>query len=199
VECEVSGTNKTSERGLKVSHSPWLWWIASIIGAAFLAAMGVGMLLRAEAGAPRAPGTEVIRTGRLEIVDSDGNPRIVLAVVDDGRPSLRLFSKDRLSIAGLMVMKSGGTRLYLCGPDSRQRASLTVDTDGSAHLSLWDEKTSRSDGLPRAGLTVQADGRACLSLADGAGKLRAGLGMSSDSHPSLVIMDENTKPVWRAP
>jgi len=99
------------------------------------------------------PVDEVLRTRRLELVDSSGDLRAVLGVDQTEQPHLTLY-----------------------GSDGEPRLTLVLSGDTSPQLTLTDAR-----GEPRALLELDADGNPRLGLFDDQGRIRLKLALSPEA------------------
>lgn len=105
----------------------------------------------------------------LVLSDSDGEPRITLAVGADGSPAIGIGDKGDKVRAELSLIK-GASRLALYAQDEKPKALLTVTGDGIARLGLMDKSQS-----PR--IVVGASGEEWgVGVFNAKGKLVSGLG-----------------------
>src|SRR4029453_6685126 len=93
----------------------------------------------------------VVRTGEIEVEDSQGRVRARLGVANDDAPFVAFY-----------------------GPDERLRARFGVQLDGSAGLAIADD-----EGKGRAPFRLFSAGPARLALGDHNGKVRAKFGLST--------------------
>jgi len=146
---------------------------------------------------------KVVKTEMLEIVAKGGKTLGRFGLDQQGLPALVLFDKVGSVSASLIVRPDGNSSLSLLGKGGNM-ASLGIDSDGSPTLAFFDSK-----GTDRCVLRLEAGGDPMLAFQDAQGKTRVALGGISEKlagkvlpvRPidSLVLLDENQKPVWKAP
>ena len=122
---------------------------------------------------------ELLQAQRIEVVDREGNVRVLLTTLEDGRPSISLLD-DRGEI----------------------RAWLLLSSDGSPRFVLTDQPIfAMSDAAEefRAVLTLDAGGFPSLSFVDQAGVSRSLLRLNADGTPRLSLFDENGEVIFTAP
>ena len=116
----------------------------------------------------------VVRTERLEIVDANGIPRVVLDILDDGRPSVILLDEQGAFRSWMFLSQDGSPNLVLLGnprfalldQDSKVRAALHLDSNGQPVLTLRDVTSA-----VRSELSLRVDGSPILRLYDANGEV----------------------------
>lgn len=73
------------------------------------------------------------------------------------------------------------------------RLKIEVQADGTPALSLFDPA-----GNPRGMLALLRDDTMAMILAE-PGKIRASITLNVDSYPSLKLLDQDGKIIWRTP
>ncbi len=133
-------------------------------------------------------------TAAIYLNDETGKERAELRVAADGRASLGFYDAGG---AKRVVVGQGSTEdsqagLGIFGKDGDQLASLSSSANGEVNLTLYDHKS----GLARAGLGLSGDGVPALVLFDQNGKDRAELHLSASGKPGLALADENGKSIY---
>ena len=136
-------------------------------------------------------------TAAIYLNDETGKERTELKVGADGRASLGFYDSNG---AKRVVIGQGSTPdsqagLGIFSKDGDQLASLSSSANGEVNLTLYDGKS----GLARAGLGLSAEGIPALVLFDQSGKDRAELHLSASGKPGLALADENGKPIYGPP
>jgi hypothetical protein len=117
--------------------------------------------------------SDVLRARRIEVVDSTGRPRIVLALSpQDGSPGLVLLNEAGRIRVSLALLPGGASGLVLSDGAGRERISLSVLPSGASGLALLD-----AAGGTRAMFTL----------------------LPSDGSPGLVLFDAAGRVLFRAP
>jgi hypothetical protein len=130
-----------------------------------------------------------VHANRFILVDNNGKPRAMLAMLEDG-PSLSLLGENGKGGALLTVDKKGpGLSLF----DEKGRVELNV-TERGPELNLKDKNAFVK---PRALLIVTKEGP-WLAFWDESGKLRAALSVLEDG-PGLGLYGPDGKVLWQAP
>jgi len=107
----------------------------------------------------------------LDLYDSNGNPKIRLAVSSDGAPVYEMYDSNRKVRIGATVLPNGETSLVM--PDA--------------------------NGIPRFGILISSDGTPVLSILDRSGKGKAKITVLQNGIPTLTVSDGKGKVIWRAP
>ncbi len=115
---------------------------------------------------------DVVRTRRLEVVDSDGKARASIDVDDKNAVSLKLY-------------KPGGTV---------PASAVATLPDGSSTLVL-----NRDGGKAAVLLTASPDGLYGLVLVDQNGVPRVYVALTADGAPTVSVLDGDQQSVWKAP
>lgn len=115
--------------------------IAACLVAAFLggAAAYLALSPRAAHGAGAALSTrrKIIVADEFRLAGKDGKISArLLALPEDGRPTLWLYDRKETLRAALSVAEDGHPELYLLGADGKRRATLLVDADGNPRLRM---------------------------------------------------------------
>jgi len=136
-------------------------------------------------------------TAAIYLNDETGKERAELKVAADGRASLGFYDS---SGAKRIVVGQGATAdsqagLGIFSKDGNQLASLSSLASGEVNLTLYDHKS----GFARAGLGLSADGVPALVLFDQDGKDRAELHLNASGKPGLALADENGKSIYAPP
>jgi len=136
-------------------------------------------------------------TAAIYLNDETGKERAELKVAADGRASLGFYDA---SGAKRVVMGQGATSDSQAGfgifsTDGNQEASFSSLANGEVNVTLYDRKS----GFARAGLGLSADGVPALVLFDQNGKDRAELHLSTAGKPGLALADESGKSVAGLP
>lgn len=150
---------------------------------------------------------DVVRTKRLELVDSAGVTRAELGVTSDGSARLSIRACDE-SAAAYMGVSATGTpsvalidsegsayteltladglpRIILRGQSSKPRISFGVQKDGRAGIDVLD-----AEGTIRNSICAAARGdRNGVTVFDRCGKVRAALVIGFDGVPNLALYD----------
>lgn len=139
-------------------------------------------------------------TGRgaadLQLMDANGHNRAEFRVAADGAAGLSFFDQNgvRRVVVGGASRGSNGIAVY--GSDGRrQLATLAVSANDEARLTLYDPASGRA----RAGLGVTADGQPALVLFDQNGKDRVEVHVGPKGRPGIALADENGKTIAGLP
>jgi len=161
----------------------------------------------------------------LMFFDKKGSLSLSLRLTEEGNPALMMQGRDGSKIA-LVTGENNKSYLVFESKKGKTQARLMVDQRANSSLYLYDKDAKSNVGLcafakgkPGVALSNRR-GRVCalfrlsptdapyLSLLDKNYKTRAvlgeitadlGMGFSTPSPSSLVLFDEQEKPVWRAP
>jgi hypothetical protein len=126
---------------------------------------------------------EVVRTQQLHVVDGAGKVRGELSA-DGGLVLCDGKSVPRVRVA---ASKDGRVVLELLGPEGKaSRASLHVDADGAAGLTLADAK-----GIPRVDLRAEPDGAADVRLFGANRRPRVSLNAADDGSAGILVHDRD--------
>jgi hypothetical protein len=164
-----------------------LWSVAFVLGALF-----ASLLLMGAASGIRG-GADVVRAGRLEIVDADGSVRAELDVEPGGGPSLDLYDAGGVKRLRLNLVDDSIPRLTFFDEKGRTRELLGVSADGAA-VKLFDEQ-----GTMRVILGLYIDGTCGVALMDEKGEVRAGLVADALGDPSLDLFDQAGTAIFSIP
>ena len=134
-------------------------------GLVFLAGLSVSLAMR-DGG---AAGVAVLEAQRFVLKDVDGNVRAEFSTARDNEP-----------------------KLWLYGPDGRRRIELSMLSNGSAGVWLFDDRERI-----RAGMSF-VDGEPSLHLRDKEGRDRAKLSLVM-GEPSLFLWGQDGHALWSAP
>ena len=135
-------------------------------------------------------GPKEIRANKFALEDENGKTRAQLAMAK-GEPELALFDENGKQRAGL-GLGTGGPGLRLSDENGKARAGLFILKVGP-FLVLTDE-----NGKTRANLS-EINNEVYLSLNDENGYPRASMYMDKKEGPVVSVLDENRKPIWKAP
>jgi hypothetical protein len=102
-----------------------------------------------------------------------------------------LMSPGGQAAGAVLQFTTRGPELSLLGPGERTRARIGVDQGGGA-IELVDERGDKPAAL------AMFDGEPAVVLDDAALKTRAIVSIAQD-RPAVVLLDENRRPVFRAP
>jgi hypothetical protein len=136
-------------------------------------------------------------TAAFYLNDEGGKERAELKVAADGRASMGFYDANgaKRIVVGQGPTPDSQAGLGIFSKDGDQLASFSSLANGEINLTLYDHKS----GLARAGLGLSADGVPALVLFDQNGKDRAELHLSASGKPGLALADENGKPVYGPP
>jgi hypothetical protein len=137
-------------------------------------------------GTPRAS-WGIGSTGALVLgfFDKSGKTRITLSVEPDGSPILYLYGKDQTRRFLLYLNEGDLPELALFNTEGKRRVGLVVDAKvRSAGLLVFD-----SEERKRASLFVENDGLAAMTLLDKNENLQFGVGESKNG--SLVTLNDS--------
>ena len=147
-------------------------------------------------------------TSTLELTHSN-NQRVTLSITPNEITQLTLGVADKTPVLGAAIFKSGKSALLFLDNNSKQRALLQTDPDGTPALSLFDKNQQTRVGLGlskggepsislsdknaqgRLGLFVLKGGGPALSLTDKDGRTRMLLDVDEDGKPLLAFLDKN--------
>ena len=140
-------------------------------------ALGVAMLLTVScSGSDDNDIKSVVRAERLEIVDGNGIPRVVLHILDGGRPSIVLRDNQGVVLSWLFLSDDGSPNLVM------------VD---KPRLALMDQ----NNGI-RASQHLDPDGQPVISLRDAAGQVRSELRLGVDGSSSIRLFGDKGEVLW---
>jgi hypothetical protein len=130
---------------------------------------------------------ERIRARRIELVDDEGNVRMILGggKRGEGGPRVDLYDENGKWRVSLGLTQLGDTVLGFYDEDGKRRAGVGTNSEGTSELLLSD-----ASGV-RAGIGVYPGGAAELSIYDGSGNRRALLGADSNGQTGMHFFDEN--------
>ena len=177
------------------------WLIGTILAASMVGGAASNLLLTARLG---AQGADVVNASQLNIIDSEGRLRAVLAAEDErGSTSLAFYGPDG-SLRGLVGAEPDGTPvLRFNNPAGVGRLSATVRDDEPV-ITVGDQAAASvlvgslggipivrlSDrGRPRVRMTLGDQGEPRLSLFNAMGQRGVGLVVGADDAPFLYLSD----------
>ncbi|MFH1675537.1 MAG: hypothetical protein ABIC40_00835 [bacterium] len=134
------------------------------------------------AGAPVRQ--NVVRTERLEIVDSNGNVRAELDSKSGEGPTLNLIDPNDICRVRLNIVDDKIPRLTFFDKQGRPRELLGVSSDGAA-VKLFDQ-----NGIMRAIFGLYDDGSNGVVLSDENGVPSGAFCSDSDGNAALKILKE---------
>ena len=85
---------------------------------------------------------DTIQCHRLEVVDADGKPGVILTVDDDGG-RVEVLGKDGKVKAGLGVTEHGDGLVGVRGKDGKSKAALGVNEHGDGGVEVYDKLGKR--------------------------------------------------------
>ncbi len=196
------------------------WGYAMLaLGGGFLGGLVATQLAPAVANAAHAAhAAHTIKAEQFELVDRAGTRRAALEVTANEMADLLLYDGDGHDRAELRVSRDGiatlgfyddkGARRVLVGEapgptngiavfgsKGRVQASLTVNANDEASVTLYDPNTGRA----RVGLGVATSGTPALALFDEKGNDRAELHVGATGKPGLALADEAGKSIAGMP
>ena len=177
------------------------WMIGAMLLASLVGGAASNCFLTARLG---AQGADVVTAAQVNLVDSGGQLRAVLAAEDErGMTSLAFFGPDG-TLRGLVGAEPDGTPMLLFNdPAGVGRLTASV-RDDDAVMAVGDEAAgstligsfrgtpvvSLSDrGRPRLQMTLGDQGEPRLSLFNTAGRQGVGLVVGTDDVPFLYLWD----------
>ncbi len=177
------------------------WLVAAMLAASMVGGAASNLLLTARLG---AQGAEVVTASQVNIVDSGGRLRAVLAAEDErGLASLAFYGPDGAVRAVVGAEPDGTPVLRFSNPAGVVRLSASVRDDEPV-ITVGDE-AARSvliaafGGTPMFGLSdrgrtrlqlnLGAQGEPQLSLFNSGGQRGAGLVVGADDAPFLSLFD----------
>ncbi len=116
----------------------------------------------------------------LSLVDSNGEARVLLGVLSDGTPEVRLFDEDGIGSATVMVDQNGPMLELNGDPD---QTILLGTPGGSPTLSFLQEGQSRVE------LGVNRSGAPRLGMFGKTGERRVSIVVGEDRSPVLTLYD----------
>jgi hypothetical protein len=130
---------------------------------------------------------ERIRARRIELVDDEGNVRMILGGGKRGEhgPRVDLYDENGKWRASLGLTDIGDAVLGFYDEDGKRRAGVGASSEGTSELLLSD-----ASGV-RAGIGVYPGGAATLDIYDGSGNRRALLRADSNGQTGMHFFDEN--------
>jgi hypothetical protein len=132
----------------------------------------------------------------LQLMDANGRDRAEFRVTADGAAGVNFYDQNgarRVVVGGASPGPSG---IAVYGSDGRRQvATLAVSANDEARLTLYDPTSGRA----RAGLGVTADGQPALVMFDQNGKDRVEIHVGPKGHPGIALADENGKSIAGLP
>jgi len=198
------------------SRRNWLYAILALTGG-FIGGIVATQVAPGIAIAARHPRS--ISAERFVLVDEKGTQRGVMQVTSRGAADIQLtdasgryraqFRVTADGAAGVSFLDQNGARRVAVGeipqgPNGiaiyssngrRQLATLAVSAKDEANLTLYDPASGRA----RAGLGVSTDGQPALVLFDQNGKDRVEVHVGAKGRPGIALADENGKTVAGLP
>ena len=154
---------------------------AGMLLTSFLGGVFGGALFDSSVLALRAQGPAVVTTPQINLVDSDGRLRAVLAARDERRMAALSFYDTAGQVRGLIGIDENGAPLVrLLDQTGQSRLSAVVQGD--------DALVIVGDEAARSGVFGSVGGLPLLSLFD-AGQSRTRLQLAQDGSPSLSLFD----------
>lgn len=174
-----------------------LWLIVALVAASFAGGALVTVAQEQTVGQDAKPRmtTDIVQAEAFIITDRAGVARAVLNASPDGIVALTLRDAQGRERVRLSTSATGESDVAVLAEDGSYRVRLNP-----GGLQLRD-----ANGLPRAWLRLDRDGSPSLVLLDDQSVGRAVLGAArfadGDSRPesSLVLLNENQRPVYAAP
>ncbi|MCE9581881.1 MAG: hypothetical protein K8T20_05120 [Planctomycetes bacterium] len=162
--------------------------LAACVVTSLTATLAMNLYFHGNAVAEDPKTTDTIRVKRLEIVDADGDMKMVLATAKDtGMPVIAMIDgggKVRYTVA---LNADGSGAQVFTDTKGKPRIGLAINADGSGAVTFSDAKGNNLVAL------ASSDAGSGLNLSDKAGTVRASLGIGSDGSPSFRTYDEEGK------
>lgn len=153
------------------------WLVAAFIGTVYLVQFGCQER-------PSSAISDVLRTRRLEVSDSSGNPRLVMSVGEFDDSFITMKSSDGKQLMSIHASPTVGTFISMNGSDGWERLGISVGSNGFTSVALSYQR------ILRIVLSLSRDGEPVLVLADERGKSRLALLLDKSGNASLVTYDE---------
>src|SRR5208282_3392909 len=119
---------------------------------------------------------KVVTAEKFVLVDSAGNDRALMQVLDNGMAGLAVLDTTGRDRAEVRVASDGSAGVGFYDKNGNKVAVVGEGADGDAGLRIF-----AADGTQLAGLVVSAKGETALTLFDPkTGLARAGLGVATD-------------------
>jgi len=136
-------------------------------------------------------------TAAFYLNDESGNEKAEFRVAADGRASLGFYDSNgrRRVVVGEGSTPDSEAGFGIFSTDGNEVAALSSSANGEVNLTLYDSKS----GLARAGLGLSAEGVPALVLFDQNGKDRAELHVTTKGKAGLALADENGKSIAGLP
>lgn len=117
------------------------------------------------------PGPDTVEAREFRMRDASGALRGALAILDDGRPLLRLNDVN-----------------------GKARAMLYVNRERGGGLRIMD-----TDGERRIEMELHATGEPEMRISDPNGRTRTLIRLDQPEKPSIVVLDEGGAALWSSP
>ncbi len=160
--------------------------LAACVVTSFVATVAVNLYFRGNAVAEDPKTADTVRMKRLEILDAEGNLKVVLSTSKaDGVPVLAMVDDDGVVRYSLALNKDGSAAQSFADGKGKARVALAMNADGSGALMFSD-----SNGKTPLVL-ASSDKGAGANFSDAEGEVRASLGVDADGTPNLRWYDED--------
>jgi hypothetical protein len=129
---------------------------------------------------------DVIRARRFEVVDDEGQVRLLLDAEGGEAAGVAIFDREGRNRAGFGILLDGSAAVVLKDEGDQHRAALSVGgpVGNVPRLVLFD-----GDGNIRARIYVHDEGEVSLDFYDVWGQQRVKLGVSEDA--GVVLRDKD--------
>ena len=179
--------------------------IAAVLFTSFLGGVCGGALVASSGVTVRAQGAPIVTTTQLNLVDSDGRLRAVLAGRDERRMASLSFYDSAGQVRGLIGIDESDVplvRLLDQAGQSRLNAlvqdgdGLVVVGDEAAHGGVFGTAGGRpllsffETGQSRVRLQVASDGSSSLRLFDGDGRQSITMTVDASQAPLMMLHDQ---------
>ena len=166
----------------------------AVVAVAGLMGGALSDLLRGEAAFAQPEAGKVVKAEEFCLVDAAGDARALLHVFPNGTVGLALTHDDLLPRILMAVLPDGRPMLKLVDEEQNSRVLIVAMPDGSYGLTLLDQ-----NGKYRALLGVGADGNPGLQMKDDEQRDRVLIGIMPSGSPTIRLLDEDGKVIWSAP
>ena len=166
----------------------------AVVAVAGLMGGALSDLLRGEAVFAQTEAAKVVKAEEFCLVDAEGDARALLHLFPNRTVGLALTHNDLLPRILMAVLPDGRPMLKLVDAEQNSRVLIVAMPDASYGLTLLDQ-----NGKYRALLGVGADGNPGLQMKDDEQRDRILIGIMPSGSPTLRLLDETGKVVWSAP
>jgi len=123
---------------------------AIVILSGFAGGLSAGLVFRAQ---PAVAGDEAtiekdMSAKQLNIVDKDGNLRLLLSTDDDGSPAIAMYDKDGKARSVFTVSAAGDTVITFNDGNGKLRVAMGVTGEGGPEILMKSKSGAKSFSAP---------------------------------------------------